>query len=126
MYYYMSKYFTHLYYKFFNSLFIDRYAFGILTIGLMTKQEVNHHIQYFTKLKSITEDRYISLISDTGMDSIMKVVLVGCVEAENPDCVEDSRTHTLDLAECPRNADNVWVCRKHLSVGCGPHLGSIT
>lgn len=76
---------------------------------------MKHHVQYLAQLKAVTEDRGISLISDTGMGSIMKAILVGCVEVENPDCA--SRTHTRDLAECPRNTGNVWACREHLRVG---------
>ena len=59
-------------------------------------------MQYLAQLKTETEDRGISLVSDTGMGTIMRAVLVGCVEVENPDCV--SMTHnTRELAEYPRN-----------------------
>ena len=43
-------------------------------------------MQYLSQLKAKVEGRGISLVSDTGMGSIMKAVLVGCVEVENPDC----------------------------------------
>ena len=81
----------------------------------MTKRAVQHHVQYLAQLKAVAENRGISLVSDEGMGSIMKSILVGCVEVENPDCA--SRTHTRELAECPRNAGNVWACREHLRVG---------
>ena len=76
---------------------------------------VKHHMQYLSQVKAIAENRGISLVSDTGMGAIMKAVLVGCVEVENPDCA--SRTHTRELAECPRNTGNAWACREHLRVG---------
>ena len=82
---------------------------------LVTLRAVKHHLQYLSQVKAISEDRGISLVSDTGMGSIMRSVLVGCVEVENPDSA--SRTHTRELAECPRNAGNVWACREHLRVG---------
>ena len=63
---------------------------------LATMRAVKHHMQYLAQLKTETEDRGISLVSDTGMGTIMRAVLVGCVEVENPDCV--SRTHTRELA----------------------------
>ena len=82
---------------------------------LATLRAVKHHMQYLSQLKAKVEGRGISLVSDTGMGSIMKAVLVGCVEVENPDCA--SRTHSRELAECPRNTGNVWACREHLRVG---------
>ena len=76
---------------------------------------VKHHMQYLSQLKAKVEGRGLSLVSDTGMGSIMKAILVGCVEVENPDCA--SRTHSRELAECPRNTGNVWACREHVRVG---------
>ena len=63
----------------------------------------------------IAENRGIKLVSDTGMGSIMKAVLCGCVQIDKPDAA--ARTHTHDLVQCPRNGGNAWACREHLRVG---------
>lgn len=82
---------------------------------LATVRAVKHHCQYLSQLKSIAEGRGVSLLSDTGMGAIMRSVLVGCVQIDNPDAA--ARTHSRALAACPRNAGNVWACREHLRVG---------
>ena len=73
------------------------------------------HIQYLSQLKAISENRGLSVVSETALGSIMKAVLVGAVKIDNPDCA--ARTHSRELAECPRNSGNVWACREHLRVG---------
>ena len=82
---------------------------------LATVRAVKHHCQYLSQLKDITDGRGVSLLSDTGLGAIMKAVLVGCVQIDNPDAA--ARTHSRALAACPRNAGNVWACREHLRVG---------
>lgn len=82
---------------------------------LATVRAVKHHCQYLTQMKAMAEGRGISLVSDTGMGAIMKAVLVGCVQIDNPDC--GARTHSRELAKCCRNSGNCWACREHLRVG---------
>jgi len=95
---------------------------------LASVRAVRHHAQYLAQLKAMGEGRGISLVSDTGMGAIMKAVLVGCVsehthvsrthththahthasqvQVDNPD--SGARTHSRDLARCPRNSGNCW------------------
>ena len=82
---------------------------------LATLRAVKHHCQYLSQLKATAESRGVKLVSDTGMGSIMRAVLCGCVQIDKPDAA--ARTHSRALAECPRNGGNVWACREHLRVG---------
>ena len=82
---------------------------------LATLRAVKHHCQYLSQLKATAESRGVKLVSDTGMGSIMRAVLCGCVQIDKPDAA--ARTHSRALADCPRNSGNAWACREHLRVG---------
>lgn len=71
--------------------------FATKNYRLATVRAVKHHCQYLSQLKAMAEGRGIHLVSDTGMGAIMRVVLVGCVQIDNPAARQE---HTVGSWPC--------------------------